>query len=98
VTEVLEHAALDRWRRHPQAFIAEILRDPETGRPFQLFDAQKEFLDRAYLINDSGRLGSFRAGLRVSEEERQNRTRRDAPVDNHACLRRQICRGLRGCE
>jgi phage terminase large subunit-like protein len=56
VTEVLEHAALDRWRRHPQAFIAEILRDPETGRPFQLFDAQKEFLDRAYLINDSGRL------------------------------------------
>jgi hypothetical protein len=47
---------LQRWKQEPQRFIAEVLRDPESGQPFQLFAAKREFLNRAYLIDDSGRL------------------------------------------
>ena len=54
--EVLERSALDRWRADPTAFIRDVLRDPETGRPFELFDAQRQFLGPAFTRKDDGRL------------------------------------------
>jgi hypothetical protein len=56
MTAALEHSTLQRWRREPQKFISEVLRDPESGQPFQLFAAEREFLSRAYQTDDSGRL------------------------------------------
>jgi phage terminase large subunit-like protein len=52
----LEQTSLQRWLREPQRFIAEVLRDPESGQPFELFAAEREFLSRAYQTDDSGRL------------------------------------------
>ncbi len=57
MTDVLDSgSALQRWRRQPIEFINEVLRDPETGRPFQLLDAQREFFAHAWQTDDSGRL------------------------------------------
>jgi phage terminase large subunit-like protein len=56
MAEALDTSTLTRWRRQPISFIQEILRDPETGRPFELFDAQKQFFAHAWQINDDGRL------------------------------------------
>jgi hypothetical protein len=54
--EVLQRSTLDRWRADPLTFIRDVLRDPETGRPFELFDAQCQFLRRAFTRTDDGRL------------------------------------------
>jgi phage terminase large subunit-like protein len=56
MTEALEHSALQRWRHEPQRFIHEVLRDPESNQPFELFAAEREFLSHAYQTDDSGRL------------------------------------------
>ena len=56
MAEVLDSSALDRWQRQPISFVAEVLRDPETGRPFNLLNAEREFLARAYKTDESGRL------------------------------------------
>jgi hypothetical protein len=56
MTEALDHSALARWRREPVSFIAEIMRDPETSRPFVLLDAERAFLQHAYQTDESGRL------------------------------------------
>jgi phage terminase large subunit-like protein len=45
-----------KWRRDPVAFISEVLRDPETGKPFELYPAEAEFLRRALTLTDDGRL------------------------------------------
>jgi hypothetical protein len=34
----------DRWRSNPTSFIEMVLHDPETGRPFKLNDAERQFL------------------------------------------------------
>jgi phage terminase large subunit-like protein len=47
---------LNRWRRDPVAFITEVLRNPENGRPFDLYDAQREFLHRAFTLTADGRM------------------------------------------
>lgn len=47
---------LKRWRSHPIEFIENVLRDPETRRPFQLLPAERAFLEHAFLIDDDGRL------------------------------------------
>jgi phage terminase large subunit-like protein len=52
----LDTSALVRWQRQPLTFITEILRDPETGKPFVLLDAERAFLEHAYQTDDSGRL------------------------------------------
>src|SRR5580693_6105093 len=54
--DVLDGGALDRWRREPAAFITEVMRDPETGRPFDLLPAEMRFLDHCFRTNDAGRL------------------------------------------
>lgn len=48
--------ALTRWKRDPVAFIAEVLRDPETGEPFVLYPAQERFLHEALTLTPDGRL------------------------------------------
>jgi phage terminase large subunit-like protein len=56
VSDVLDTSTLTRWLRQPLNFITEILRDPETGKPFVLLDAERAFLEHAYQTDDSGRL------------------------------------------
>jgi hypothetical protein len=56
VGEALEPSALERWRRDPAEFITEVLRDPETGKPFVLLDAERNFIKCAYAQDADGRL------------------------------------------
>jgi phage terminase large subunit-like protein len=57
MTEALNpRTILERWQREPTAFIAEVLRDPETDQPFELLPAQKQFFAHAWSRNGDGRL------------------------------------------
>jgi hypothetical protein len=56
MSEALERNALERWRREPLQFITEILRNPKTGQPFALFEAQRQFLSHAWRTDGDGRL------------------------------------------
>jgi hypothetical protein len=47
---------LARWKRDPVSFIREVLRDPETGRPFVLYEAQEQFLRKALTLTAEGKL------------------------------------------
>ena len=49
-------AQLARWKRDPVAFIREVLVDPETGAPFELYPAQERFLREAFTLKGDGRL------------------------------------------
>jgi hypothetical protein len=56
MSDVLERNALECWRREPLRFITEILRNPKTGQPFALFEAQRRFLSHAWRTGADGRL------------------------------------------
>jgi hypothetical protein len=56
MTDVLDRSALLRWRDQPMSFIAEVIRNPETGLPFELLDAQRKFFARAWRTDENGRL------------------------------------------
>jgi hypothetical protein len=56
MTEALEHSALSRWRQQPIAFIQEVIRNPDTGRPFELLEAQRKFFAHAWRTDENGRL------------------------------------------
>jgi hypothetical protein len=56
MANVLEASALDRWQKEPILFIEQILRNPETGKPFELLDAERAFLAHAFQTDESGRL------------------------------------------
>jgi phage terminase large subunit-like protein len=45
-----------RWKADPIAFIHEVLIDPETSKPFELYPVQIEFLRRALTLGPDGRL------------------------------------------
>src|SRR5258705_13263574 len=47
---------IDRWRSDPILFIESVLHDPETGKPFQVLPAEKQFLAYAFKLDDNGRL------------------------------------------
>jgi hypothetical protein len=64
--DALDGGALDRWRREPAAFITEVLRDPETGRPFDLLQSELRFLDHCFRTNGSERLSPRKAARRRS--------------------------------
>jgi phage terminase large subunit-like protein len=53
---VLDRRTLAQWRADPAAFIEGVLHDPETGKPFRLLDAEKQFLAHAFKTNSNGRL------------------------------------------
>jgi hypothetical protein len=44
------------WRADPLAFVADVIRNPETGRPFEMYPAEAEFLRRALTPLPDGRL------------------------------------------
>src|SRR5262245_31495944 len=52
----LSDATLARWRQQPAAFIEECLVNPETDVPFELLDAEREFLKHALVTDGDGRL------------------------------------------
>jgi phage terminase large subunit-like protein len=56
MSDVLKNSALDHWQRNPVSFIHEVLRNPKTGKPFELFDAQKLFFDHCWQTGPDGRL------------------------------------------
>ncbi len=45
-----------RWRQDPIRFITECLVDPETGKPFELYPAQEQFIREALKTGPDGRL------------------------------------------
>jgi phage terminase large subunit-like protein len=47
---------LNRWRKDPVAFILEVLINPETGKPFELYPAQERYLRKALTLTPQGRL------------------------------------------
>ena len=49
-------SALARWRADPIAFIEHVLCDPETGKPFVLSEAERQFLQHAFTLNEDGKL------------------------------------------
>lgn len=56
MTDALEHSALARWQRNPVSFINELMRNPKTGKPFELFAEQKQFFAHCWQTGDDGRL------------------------------------------
>ena len=54
--ERLDATALARFKRSPIEFIEHVLCDPETGQPFTLSEAERQFLERAFTLNDNGKL------------------------------------------
>src|SRR5262249_29508574 len=56
VTKADALSALARWRAKPISFIESALIDPETGEPFVLSDAERDFLQLAFTLNKNGRL------------------------------------------
>jgi Terminase large subunit, ATPase domain len=53
---VLDSTTLSRWRSSPISFVEEVLHDPETGKPFVLLEAERVFMQRAFALDDDGRL------------------------------------------
>jgi phage terminase large subunit-like protein len=47
---------LEHWKANPAAFIETVLYNPETGAPFKLLDAEREFLKHAFALDEHGRL------------------------------------------
>ncbi len=47
---------LVQWKRDPVTFITDLLRDPETRQPFQLYSEQVAFLREALTLTADGRL------------------------------------------
>jgi len=56
MADALDHSALERWRREPTSFIAELMVNPETGRPFDLLPAERQFFAHAFKTDANGRL------------------------------------------
>jgi len=53
---VLDGSPLLRWKASPISFVEEVLHDPETGQPFVLLDAERDFMRLAFKLDDNGRL------------------------------------------
>lgn len=51
-----EESVLDRWRADPAAFFGEMLRIPETGEPFVLFEHEARFVREGFTRREDGRL------------------------------------------
>jgi hypothetical protein len=52
----LNAAAIKRYRKNPDSFVDECLINPETGRPFDLYESERVFLRCAFQLNKNGRL------------------------------------------
>jgi hypothetical protein len=47
---------LERWRPDPCAFVREVLVNPETGKPFELYSGEERFFREALTLDADGRL------------------------------------------
>jgi phage terminase large subunit-like protein len=47
---------LARWRADPVSFIETVMINPETGKPFELFPAERDFFAHAWKLDGDGRL------------------------------------------
>ena len=47
---------LEQWRANPAAFIETHLYNPQTGKPFVLLDAEREFIKHALVLTPEGRM------------------------------------------
>ena len=56
MTDTLDQSTLQRWRRNPIAFIETCLFDPESGLPFVLLPAERDFLTWAFKTGPDGKL------------------------------------------
>jgi phage terminase large subunit-like protein len=56
MTDRFDAQSFKRWRQDPISFIEAVLHDPETGRPFTLLPAERDFLQHAFKTGDDGRL------------------------------------------
>jgi phage terminase large subunit-like protein len=56
MADTLDSGALKRWRNNPVSFINQVLRNPETNKPFDLLPAERMFLDHCYRTDGAGRL------------------------------------------
>jgi hypothetical protein len=45
-----------RWRADPTSFITDVLCNPETGQPFELYPAEVEFTRRGFTLTADGKL------------------------------------------
>jgi hypothetical protein len=52
----LDNTALSRWRSDPVSFVEDVLHDPETGKPFVLLEAERQFMRHAFALGPDGRL------------------------------------------
>src|SRR5262249_7350789 len=52
----LNARSLAHWRKHPIEVIASCLCDPESGAPFGLLPAERQFLEHAFTFTPDGRL------------------------------------------
>ena len=48
--------SIAKWKTDPVAFVQDVLRNPETGAPFDLYPAQERFLREALTPGPDGRL------------------------------------------
>jgi phage terminase large subunit-like protein len=48
--------AIARWKRDPISFIREVLINPETGQPFELYPEQERFFRESLTLTADGRL------------------------------------------
>jgi len=55
-TKHLNAKSLAHFRAHPIEFIETCLYNPETGQPFKLLPAEREFLEHAFKIGPNGKL------------------------------------------
>jgi phage terminase large subunit-like protein len=56
MSEALDQSSLERWKADPASFVEEVLRDPETGRKFELLPCERRFFEHAYKTDEQGRL------------------------------------------
>jgi len=80
------------------SFIEDILRDPETGKPFVLLDAEKQFLAHAYQTDEAGRLVYPEQVYACPKIKWKKRACCPASAHHDADLRRALRRGLRDCQ
>jgi phage terminase large subunit-like protein len=45
---------VERWRKDPVAWVQEVLINPETGAPFELYPAEVEFIRRGFTLTADG--------------------------------------------
>ena len=54
--DTINSTSLSHWRTNPILFIEQVLCDPETKQPFKLLDAERRFLEHAFVLDEDGKL------------------------------------------